>query len=250
MAKKKSEVEENLYCNHCEHYGATKVCSRCTSVFNEETQKYLAPTKYKHVETEKPATEGSSDNTFGIKYSCGTCMFADIYYNDQPCKDCLESYEKSGCRTGWVDCRLGLNGTIDEVFKKKHDIAHPSHYESSTSVDNVNHPSHYADSTSIECIESMELTFGVELVYHFAVGNAYKYLWRHKNKGKVEEDLNKANWYYHKAKNLLESERGREYMLISPFESNKLSTLKFYIDDYACRAGVQLKEVYIGGETV
>jgi len=115
--------------------------------------------------------------------------------------------------------------------------------------DLVNHPSHYADSTSIECIESMELTFGTELVYHFAVGNAYKYLWRHKNKGRVEEDLNKANWYYHKAKNLLESKRGKEDILISPYETNKLSTLKFYIDDYACRAGVQLKEVYIGGET-
>ena len=113
--------------------------------------------------------------------------------------------------------------------------------------DLVNHPSHYADSTSIECIESMEIAFGTELVYHFAVGNAYKYLWRHKNKGKAEEDLNKANWYYHKAMHLLE--RGKEKILISSYEENRLSTLKFYINDYACRAGVQLKEVYIGGET-
>lgn len=117
--------------------------------------------------------------------------------------------------------------------------------------DLVNHPSHYADSTSIECIESMELTFGTEAVYHFAVCNAYKYLWRHKNKGRVEEDLNKANWYYHKAMNLLEkSKKDDKKFFVFPYDENQLSTLKFYINDYACRAGIQLKEVYFGGEAV
>lgn len=117
--------------------------------------------------------------------------------------------------------------------------------------DLVNHPSHYADSTSIECIESMEIAFGKEAVFYFAMCNAYKYLWRHKNKGKTEEDLNKANWYYHKAKRLAEkSKKDDTKFLVFPYEIDKLDELKFYINDYACRAGVQLKEVYIGGETV
>lgn len=65
-------------------------------------------------------------------------------------------------------------------------------------VDNVNHPQHYADSCSIECIESMIIAFGAEAVYDFCICNAYKYLWRHKNKNGME-DINKAIWYVNKA---------------------------------------------------
>ena len=65
-------------------------------------------------------------------------------------------------------------------------------------IDNVNHPQHYADSCSIECIESMIIAFGAEAVYDFCICNAYKYLWRHKNKNGME-DINKAIWYVNKA---------------------------------------------------
>jgi hypothetical protein len=65
-------------------------------------------------------------------------------------------------------------------------------------ADNVNHPAHYEASTSIECIEAMELMFGEQAVYDFCVCNAYKYIWRHKNKNGLE-DLNKAEWYLNKA---------------------------------------------------
>lgn len=65
-------------------------------------------------------------------------------------------------------------------------------------ADNVNHPSHYEASTSIECIEAMELMFGEQAVYDFCVCNAYKYIWRHKNKNGLE-DLDKAEWYLNKA---------------------------------------------------
>jgi len=68
-------------------------------------------------------------------------------------------------------------------------------------VDNVNHPQHYADSCSIECIEAMELFLGREGLAQFCLGNAFKYLWRHKNKN-GEEDLEKARWYLNKAKEL------------------------------------------------
>lgn len=60
--------------------------------------------------------------------------------------------------------------------------------------DNVNHPHHYEGSTSIECIEAMVVAFGKEATYHFCKGNAFKYVWRHKNKNGIE-DLNKAQWY-------------------------------------------------------
>ena len=59
--------------------------------------------------------------------------------------------------------------------------------------DNINHPAHYENS-SLECIEAMELIFGYQYVYSFCVCNAWKYIWRYKNKN-GNEDLRKARWY-------------------------------------------------------
>ena len=70
-------------------------------------------------------------------------------------------------------------------------------------ADNVNHPAHYEASTSIECIEAMELMFGEQAVYDFCLCNAYKYIWRHKNKNGLE-DLDKAEWYLNKASEMQE----------------------------------------------
>lgn len=50
-------------------------------------------------------------------------------------------------------------------------------------------PSHYREHPSgIECIY-------VTQHENFCIGNAIKYLWRHKEKGKPVEDLKKAIWY-------------------------------------------------------
>ena len=61
-------------------------------------------------------------------------------------------------------------------------------------IDNVNHPKHYEGSTSLECIECMRISMGIIAVYNFCLCNAFKYMWRYKNKNGVE-DLNKAKWY-------------------------------------------------------
>ena len=61
-------------------------------------------------------------------------------------------------------------------------------------VDMVNHPPHYADSCSIECIESMEIAFGVKYTAIYCLINAYKYLWRRKAKNGLQ-DVEKALWY-------------------------------------------------------
>ena len=53
----------------------------------------------------------------------------------------------------------------------------------------VNHPPHYKNHPSgIECIQ---------ITKHetFCIGNAMKYIWRHKDKGRQVEDLKKAIWY-------------------------------------------------------
>lgn len=61
-------------------------------------------------------------------------------------------------------------------------------------VNNVEHPKHYSGSCSLECIDVMRIIFGSRAVNYFCLLNAFKYLWRHKNKN-GEEDLKKARWY-------------------------------------------------------
>ena len=76
--------------------------------------------------------------------------------------------------------------------------------------DNVNHPRHYEKTCSIECIEAMEICFGVEAVIHFCECNAFKYIWRYKNKN-GQEDLEKALWYCNYADAKQKEVYGSEY---------------------------------------
>ena len=68
-------------------------------------------------------------------------------------------------------------------------------------ADNVNHPAHYEASTSIECIEAMGVIFDRYDIEMFCCCNAFKYIWRHKNKNGLE-DLEKAQWYLDYARGL------------------------------------------------
>lgn len=68
--------------------------------------------------------------------------------------------------------------------------------------DPVNKPEHYAN-TKVECIDAMEQIFGKEAVISFACLNAWKYLWRRKDKDNEEQDVQKALWYFDKAKELI-----------------------------------------------
>lgn len=65
--------------------------------------------------------------------------------------------------------------------------------------DNVN-PRHYKKGT-MECIDAMRLAFGDLAVSDFCRCNAFKYIWRCGDKN-GHEDLDKAEWYLAKAKEL------------------------------------------------
>lgn len=62
-------------------------------------------------------------------------------------------------------------------------------------MDKIN-PQHYKQA-SIECIDMMRELYGEEEVKSFCRLNAFKYLYRHKQKNGVE-DLKKAQWYLNK----------------------------------------------------
>lgn len=59
-------------------------------------------------------------------------------------------------------------------------------------AEQIEHPSHY--NTSVECIDLIEQTQGIEAAQGFCIGNALKYIYRHRQKNGVE-DIKKAAWY-------------------------------------------------------
>mgnify|MGYP003302697096 CR=1 FL=1 len=65
----------------------------------------------------------------------------------------------------------------------------------------VNHPSHY-NFGSIEVIDYIRSALGEEGTYDFCIGNVIKYISRAKHKGKLKEDLQKAQWYLAYAQNI------------------------------------------------
>lgn len=67
-------------------------------------------------------------------------------------------------------------------------------------IDKTN-PDYYKNETSLECIDAMLLIFGEERVYNFCICNAWKYIWRWRNKN-GHEDLEKALWYIDEARGL------------------------------------------------
>ena len=82
---------------------------------------------------------------------------------------------------------LGVSNPMDEIAE------YAEKYLEVVKPDPVNRPAHYT-SGGIECIDAMQAAFGDEAVKDFCLCNAFKYLWRHRNKNGVE-DLKKARWY-------------------------------------------------------
>lgn len=97
------------------------------------------------------------------------------------CWKCKKHDGKNGCGVADFNAEGYCNNfDFDEVKEEK--------------VDNVNHPKHYEKSCSLECIEAMELMGSIYDVATFCFYNAFKYVWRYKNKN-GKEDLKKAKWY-------------------------------------------------------
>jgi len=61
-------------------------------------------------------------------------------------------------------------------------------------TDVVNSPEHYRQG-GIEAIDAIKASMTREEFKGYLKGNAQKYLWRYRHKGKPVEDLRKARWY-------------------------------------------------------
>lgn len=136
------------------------------------------------------------------------------------CQSCVY-FQEIGIKKGNEVTVGELNCTCENVEEMLNDFYYCEYYEKyiveceeqmdeNKMIDNVNHPKHYANSCSIECIDVMQATFGIKDLSKYCVINAYKYLWRYKNKN-GKEDLNKAEWYLNKFDELLEESDNKPY---------------------------------------
>lgn len=94
-------------------------------------------------------------------------------------------------------------------------------------TDNIN-PKHYKN-RAFECIEFTQYL-------NFNLGNAFKYIWRHKEKG-GSEDLEKAIWYLERQRDDAPEFRklkGKEYCAMR----NKLCLTDFDIDTHTALGAI------------
>lgn len=111
------------------------------------------------------------------------------------CASCIEQMDKIEERNKQMEVAYGQSIKSNADLEQKHEALN-------IKKDNIN-PDHYKNQTSLECIEAMELVFGRDAVIDFCRCNAWKYIWRWKNKN-GEEDLEKAGWYLKRAFDMLD----------------------------------------------
>ena len=97
----------------------------------------------------------------------GDCIYCDNIFTKEPCLNCYDL----------------------------------SMYKKAEKSEKVNHPSHYNREGAMECIDEMIAVFGIEVVKHFCICNAWKYRYRAADKNGLE-DMQKSDWYLKKLKEL------------------------------------------------
>lgn len=108
--------------------------------------------------------------------SCDDCKFFDVEIDKFPCNVCKYN-----------------DGEMNFFSPEQADEPR----------EEINHPQRYAGG-KYECIDVMTDVFGVDAVRNFCKLNAFKYLWREKQKNGVE-DIKKAVWYLNKLIELSEN---------------------------------------------
>ena len=114
-----------------------------------------------------------------------------------------EEWNKLNKKKSWVDHVIE-----QEDQHNNHPVFGENIPDNSTKFDTVNRPEHY-NSGGMECIDAIHGMLTHDEYIGYLRGNALKYNWRFRYKGKPIEDLRKARWY---------EERLIRYMLEHPSE--------------------------------
>lgn len=118
----------------------------------------------------------------------------DKYRHYKDCPGCEFNYICNGA--GGFDDFADLPDGVLESAVKLIESPEPNADLDDPTNDPVNHPNHYCQG-GIECIDAMEAAFGKQVVANFCICNVFKYIFRYKNKNRLE-DVKKANWYLKK----------------------------------------------------
>lgn len=139
-------------------------------------------------------------------------MSKEENYEFESCEDCIYD-EREPWEEPCTSCKHGIPHD-DPRYEKAASLYIPKGTEKTEEPtvptkpkeDVVNHPSHYTTG-GMECIDEMILVFGEATVADFCLCNVWKYRKRalHKN---GQEDLDKADWYMNKYKELVAKRKG------------------------------------------
>ena len=90
----------------------------------------------------------------------------------------------------------------------------------------VNHPSHYQKAGRKECIVEMEEKYGAEATAIFSLLSAYKYGYRAGDKADnpMEQDINKAKFYFEHTNKLID-----KYGILA-FNGIRIENTDLYLD--------------------
>ena len=90
----------------------------------------------------------------------------------------------------------------------------------------VSHPSHYNKAGRKECIVEMEEKYGAEVTAIFCLTSAYKYDYRAGDKADnpMEQDENKAKWYFDYTNKLID-----KYGILA-FNGIRIEDTDLYLD--------------------
>ena len=149
---------------------------------------------------DKGLEEHDSCYNYATKHQRETARYFGFEVIEDDTPDAREVVENHGEDVKPKRRTLGMSDTMDEMAE------YAEKYLEAVKPDPVNRPAHYT-SGSIECIDAMQAAFGDEAVKDFCLCNAFKYLWRHRNKNGVE-DLKKARWYLNRLIREMEVEDG------------------------------------------
>lgn len=109
--------------------------------------------------------------------------------------------------------------------------------------DNIDHPKHYNSHPSgVECIQVAEHM-------GFNLGNAFKYVFRHADKGKPIEDLGKARWYMGREIARRQAEAWADFPSDPRYEISTAGRVRM-IGKEECRTLVPIKSGYMTFITV
>ena len=87
-----------------------------------------------------------------------------------PCQNCNANYLQPNWYADlWEEEKEVLSEEEKEVLSEESDPVRPNHYKN----------------CSIECIDAMILAFGADSVAEFCLINAFKYIWRYKDKNGI-----------------------------------------------------------------